>query len=154
MKNNCKALKAIFIYITILLFHQSLQAQGCWKEVANGSFSNAVLAIAKNGTLWAWGDNSNRQLGVYTINNRPTQVGTDNNWQSVGVGGTHTVAVKTDGSLWAWGFSGTGQFGDGTIGGNVRETPLRVGTATNWLKVAAGFDYTMAIKTDGTLWAW
>ena len=30
----------------------------------------------------------------------------------------------------------------------------RVGSATNWKSVAAGFGHTVALKTDGTLWAW
>ena len=31
---------------------------------------------------------------------------------------------------------------------------MQVGTATTWLSVALGFDHTLAVRTDGTLWAW
>lgn len=33
-------------------------------------------------------------------------------------------------------------------------TPTRVGSASDWLTVSAGWQHTLAIKTDGTLWAW
>ena len=33
-------------------------------------------------------------------------------------------------------------------------TPQRVGTATNWQAIAAGVWHTVALRTDGTLWAW
>jgi len=34
-----------------------------------------------------------------------------------------------------------------------KSRPVQVGTGTNWRVVAAGYDHTVAVKTDGTLWA-
>ena len=31
---------------------------------------------------------------------------------------------------------------------------LRVNSETNWKQVSAGANHALAIKTDGTLWAW
>jgi len=55
-----------------------------------------------------------------------------------------TVAVKTDGTLWAWGQNGNGQLGDGTT--TDRSTPVRVGTYTDWVSVAAGNQHTVALR--------
>ncbi|GAA4373594.1 hypothetical protein GCM10023186_04360 [Hymenobacter koreensis] len=32
--------------------------------------------------------------------------------------------------------------------------PAQVGTATNWAQVSTGSSHTLAVRADGTLWAW
>ena len=141
-----------------------------WKSVYAG-WSN-TFAIKTDGTLWAWGRNYFGELGdgTTTDRNTPTRIGTDTNWASVSAGSTHTVAIKTDGSLWAWGRNRYGQLGDGTItiydyydyensvyvyiDNNDKSIPTRIGTDANWASVSAGDENTIAIKTDGSLWAW
>ncbi len=36
----------------------------------------------------------------------------------------------------------------------LKNTPTRVGTATDWVNVAVGDFYVIALKSNGTLWAW
>ena len=124
-----------------------------WAKVAAGD--RYTVAIKTDGTLWAWGDNYYGQLGDGTRTTRysPVQIGTGTNWAKVAAGGAHTIAIKTDGTLWAWGYNYYGQLGDGTTT-NRTSGPVQIGTGTNWAKVAAGWYHTVAIKTDGTLWAW
>jgi uncharacterized protein YaiE (UPF0345 family) len=52
----------------------------------------------------------------------------------------------------AWGWNGNGQLGDGTT--IDKSTPIQIGTASNWKAVSAGELFTIALKTDETLWAW
>ncbi|MFH1226716.1 MAG: hypothetical protein V1701_02280 [Planctomycetota bacterium] len=73
-------------------------------------------------------------------------------WSAIAVGYGHTIARKPDDSLWAWGDNNGGQLGDGTI--TNKNTPTRIGTATNWPTIAAASYSTIALKADGTLWAW
>ena len=58
-----------------------------------------------------------------------------------------------DTTLWAWGWNAFGQLGLGDYGPD-RLSPTQVGSGTDWLSVAAGGGHTLAVKADGTLWAW
>lgn len=103
-----------------------------------------TLAIAADGTLWGWGDNTRRQLS--TMASSPTY-----SWSQVSVGSSHTVAIRSDGTLWAWGLNDFGQLGHGTV--IQRFSPVQVGTSS-WSQVAVGLVHTVAIRSDGTLWSW
>ncbi len=81
--------------------------------------------------------------------------GSGGSWAHLAAGGSHSLALKTDGSLWAWGLNDLGQLGDGTAGKvNNRSVPTRIGAASDWQAVAAGDYHSLALKTDGSLWAW
>jgi len=118
---------------------------------SGGSGGGAALAIKTDGTLWAWGPNSQGQLGQ---NNRtqyssPKQIpGTT--WSTVSAGGAHVLATKTDGTMWALGENGSGQLGQNNE--TNYSSPVQI-PGTTWNIVHAGDEYSCAaIKTDGTLW--
>lgn len=115
-----------------------------------------IAAIKTDGTLWLWGDNTEGQLGNNTTTHRSSPVQTTsfgNNWLHVSCGYRHTGAIKTDGSLWMWGRNSNGQLGDNTV--TNKSIPGQTVTGgTNWKQVACGDYETVALKTDGTLWAW
>jgi M6 family metalloprotease-like protein len=121
------------------------------KIAAGGSHT---ADIQTDGSLWAWGQNNNGQMGDDTIIGKavPVRVGTDNDWVSVSAVGSSTLALKRDGSLWAWGRNIYSLLGDGT---NIYKTiPVRVGTDNDWSAVALGYYHAMGLKSDGSLWAW
>jgi len=124
-----------------------------WASAAAGN--DHTVAIRTDGSLWGWGGNSFGQLGDGTASHRntPVQVGVDTNWATVVAGQNHTAAIKTDGSLWTWGRNWGGELGHGLLGQN-SHAPVRVGAEYNWARVAAGQAHTVAIRTDGSLWAW
>lgn len=116
---------------------------------------NHTVMLRSNGTIWTCGDNLLGQLGdgTTTARNVPVQVGTATDWMALAAGEHHTLALKTDGSLWAWGDNTYGQLGtnQATL---VQTLPTQVGTDKNWKTVAAGDYHSLALKTDGTIWAW
>jgi len=100
------------------------QIPGAWSSMAAGF--RMSFGIKTDGTLWGWGLNDVGQLGngSTTTTHIPTQIGTANNYVSVGCGYQHGVALRADGSLWAWGNNDYGQLGDGT--GVSKTTPINV----------------------------
>lgn len=88
--------------------------------------------------------------------NRPALVDAGRNWYAVAAGEQHCLALRRDSTLWAWGPNrdevlGTGPDLDlypGAI------APVQVGTATDWVAVAAGRFHSLARRADGSLWSW
>ena len=88
----------------------------------------------------------------------PLQVGTDSDWAQVACGSSHTAAIRTDGTLWTWGDNS-----DSELGRTVTRAPGRCagtgGSGHDWRFVACGDSladggFTVALKTDGSLWTW
>ncbi len=123
-----------------------------WTHVACGS--RHTVARRSDGTLWAWGSNSDGQLGLGSTVGAlyPAQVGTASNWAGISCGFSHTSGRKADGSLWMWGDNSQGQLGDGTIGD--RLSPVPIGTALDWVEVVCGAQHTCGRRAGGSLWAW
>jgi alpha-tubulin suppressor-like RCC1 family protein len=128
--------------------------------VAGGAWHS--LALKSDGTVWAWGLNNSGQLGDGTTIERHTPVQVENlsGVAAVAAGGgddwvpAFSLALKSDGTLWAWGDNAFGQLGDGTT--IERHTPVqvRMPPLSHVTAVAAGIDHSLALKDDGTVWAW
>jgi alpha-tubulin suppressor-like RCC1 family protein len=109
------------------------------------------------GSLIGWGDASYGKLGnnVEGVFESPVQVATDiSTWTRLSLSSSaeHFGAIKTDGTLHMWGRNQHGQIGNNTTD-NI-SSPIQLGTDTNWDKISASYNKTVASKTDGTLWSW
>jgi alpha-tubulin suppressor-like RCC1 family protein len=119
---------------------------------------NHSLGLRADGSLWAWGNNEAGQLGTATSsspdNPTPTATGTALPTRSTAAGAYFGLAVKADGTLWAWGYNNYGQLGTDATATPSATKPQQVGTDRDWVMVAAGDSHGLALKVDGTLWAW
>ena len=148
-------------------------AQNCEHAGMAISTSGASsFAIQSDNSLWAWGSNNHGQLGDSTTTNRQYPVRILEDVIVVSAGVIHTMAIKTDGSLWTWGSNEFGNLGDGTvtiygdfhwdaqynrfdreiIEDNNQRTPIKI--MEDVVAVSVGWSHALAIRTDGSLWAW
>ena len=129
----------------------------------DGSTEGRMFAIKTDGTLWSWGIANNGNLGLndHVRRSSPTQIpGTT--WSNISISTELEVATKTDGTLWTWGVNTNGQLGQNESPGSPatqgsRSSPVQI-PGTTWStgenKIAAAAMAALAIKTNGTLWAW
>ena len=108
--------------------------------------------------FWSWGNAGNGALGGGNQGpylSSPLQVGSGSSsyFTSVRIGGTFGAGIRSNYTLYMWGFGSKGRLGQGnTLDAS---SPVQVGALENWKAVSFGQTAgILAIKTDGTLWAW
>lgn len=117
--------------------------------------SGYSFALKNDGTVWAWGHGSFGELGngSFTNSSVPIQDSSLSGVIAIAGGAIHSLALKSDGTVWAWGYNNYGQLGNGTyISGTC--VPLQDSSLSNVSSIAAGFFHSLAVKNDGTVWAW
>lgn len=134
-----------------------VRIEGISGVVAVTAGFNYGLALKSDGTVWAWGANSQGLLGEGAPPNystaQPVQVVGLADIVAISGGDLHAVAIKSDGTVWTWGSNTFGQLGYGTASiGN--PTPRQVEGLSRVAAVAAYATYSLALQTDGTVWTW
>jgi alpha-tubulin suppressor-like RCC1 family protein/photosystem II stability/assembly factor-like uncharacterized protein len=138
------------------------------KSVAAGQ--NHTLALMSGGTVWAWGDNQYGQVGDGVSGGArlyPVQVKDSDNSgfltdiTTIACGKWHSMALREDGTVWTWGDNNYGQLGSGVSGPSTyRLVPIQVvgpdgtGYLTEIVAIAGGKNHSLALGSDGTVWAW
>ena len=129
---------------------------------AIGARGYNALALKSDGTVYCWGMNGHGECGNNsTVSPQPTPV------QVLGLSGSPVIAVesggvayslalKADHTVWGWGSNNRGQLADGTFT-SPRLGPQRVGLAiglADITQISAGWGQALALRSDGTVWAW
>ena len=119
------------------------------------------VALKKDGTVWTWGGNRYGQLGVGTTNEQHTPVqarGADGKGYLEGItavaaGVGHTVALKDDGTVWVIGRDHPHEWDESNC--FPKQVKTKAGEyLTGITAIAAGEEHTVALREDGTVWAW
>ncbi len=122
--------------------------------VAAGQYHS--LAVTTAGSVWSWGYNGYGQLGNGRTTDQavPAAINGFAGAVAVAAGTNHSLVLKSDGTVWSFGANGNGQLGDTTT--TSRSSPVQVVGLTGVTAIAAGGlgNYSLALKSDGTVWAW
>jgi alpha-tubulin suppressor-like RCC1 family protein len=137
--------------------------RGALGHVAQAEFgADNSVALVDDGTVLTWGEYG--AAGSYSAG-LPAQAldaagKTLANVAAVSAGAHFTLALTEDGRVLSWGFDlSEGRLGSGTVLGTpvTHAAPvLRAdGTALDGIvQVSAGYDFSLALGADGTVWAW
>jgi hypothetical protein len=117
------------------------------------------MALKRDGTVWAWGDNYTQECGICEFTQvpvvEPVQIEELSDIIAIDAGVQHGVALKPDGTVWCWGLGLFGILGQGA-GDNYTGScvPLQVVNLSGVTAIAAGADHTLALLSDGTVKGW
>ena len=114
-----------------------------------------AIALAKDGSVWSWGENAYGQLGDNTRTNRstPQKIKELSGIVKIACGEFHAIALKKDGTVWTWGNNDLGQLGNGSVDRNTK-LPRMVKGLKDIVAIAGGSKQSFALTKDGTVWGW
>lgn len=128
-------------------------------EISAGA--DHTLALGDDGRVFAWGNNTDGQLGDGTTipRSQPIRVDTSGtpmdgaHITQVSAGDYYSLALAEDGRVFSWGGNGFGTLGDGTQYDRPRPVEVRTGDA-DITQITAGPEHALALTRDGKLYGW
>ncbi len=129
----------------------------------------AASAGAIGGSAVGWGYNNEGAVGNGTAApgnsceciESPVAVSGPSDFTQISSGSYHTLGLRADGTVMAWGENNLGELGLGESTGPetcgsyaCSKVPVQVPGLTGVVAVAAGDYHSLALRSDGTVWAW
>jgi len=124
-----------------------------WAGVGAGS--SHTCAWTDEGSLYCWGKNNDRQLGIGGTTDQwlPTELTAISGVAGATAGTEHSCAWTQGGAAYCWGNGGNGLLGLGS-NTSTKEYPTLIGTLVGVKWMSAGHYHTCAVDTDGGVWCW
>ena len=127
--------------------------------------TNHVLALAKNGAVYAWGSGQQNQLGRRIVERTklnalvPREFGLPKSITEIGAGSYHSFAVHKNGRVYAWGLNSYGETGIELDVGEDEAVVLKPSIVEGLrgkrvTNISGGAHHTLCTTTEGECLAW
>src|SRR6266404_3311587 len=110
-----------------------------------------AFGLLPDGSLWRWGPAGGWGFPLAMV---PEQVGTNCDWLQASSANGQCVALRADGTFWHWGNDYSLPLVSSVRLRSFIPSPEQVGVEKDWASVATGDQHSVALKKDGTVWAW
>ena len=124
-------------------------------SVASGLYF--TLELDSDGSVWSLGDGTLGELGDGTTTRAqltPVRVEGLPPIAEVEAGDRFAIVRGVDGSVWTWGLGSSGQLGIDDTANQTRPVEVTALADRDIIDVGAGSVHSMAVASDGTVWAW
>jgi len=116
------------------------------------------LALSSTGVVFAWGYNTDGELGDGGTANSDVPVklklpaGT--RVTAIAAGGYDSLALTSTGAVFAWGYNTDGELGNGGTANSDVPVKVKLPAGTKVTAIAAGELHSLAVTSRGTVLAW
>jgi alpha-tubulin suppressor-like RCC1 family protein len=119
---------------------------------------DTFYALADNGTVWAWGNGTNGELGdgSFTSSLTPVQVKGLTGIGAIYAGTDTAYALRSPGDhrLFAWGAGTSGQLGNGQLANSDTPVPVQIPDGVHQVATTCGSTYALSSRRPGHVFAW
>src|SRR6202042_3854447 len=123
-------------------------------QIAAGAVDS--LALSSTGQVYAWGFDTNGELGNGSMSSSPVPVSVSvpigTTFTQIAAGGYHGLALSSTGKVYAWGLNEYGELGNGTQTGSL--VPVAVSSGLTFSQITAGEAHSLALSSSGRVYAW
>ncbi len=116
------------------------------------------LAIGSDGNVYSWGYNGFGQLGDGTTFDSSTPLAitlaSGVTATAIAAGSYHSLAIGSNGTVYTWGSNSSGQLGNGTTNESDSPAAITLASGVTATAVAGGGAYSLAIGSNGKVYAW
>lgn len=119
------------------------------------------LALLKNGTVEAWGENDSGELAAeeaLSNSDVPVSISGVNEVTAITAGATSAYALLKNGTVKAWGENSGGSLGDGTFTGpescGCSRSPVSVSGLSEVTAISSSYDSVLALTKSGAVKSW
>ena len=118
---------------------------------AGGRFG---MAIGSNGTLYSWGNVLGNNTSTSSTSPVVVAMPAGVSANVISAGNVHALAIGSNGLLYSWGQDPDGQLGNGVRQDTKAPGLVSMPTGVTAVAIAGGLDHSLAIGSDGNLYAW